>query len=575
MIRLKKMMALVIALVMVVCTMNMGIFAATGDLKADQKITITGLDKGDVVHLYQVLVWEDSVGWRLNGGEQGVYSSLLSNANIKKLIDNDANGGNPVELTKADVDAVATAAKNGGTDAEIDTSEPLTGDTYTFTATTPGMFLALVTPGKAGVVYNPIIVSADFSATPNTSEINASSATMGDTAVAKKKKITVDKHGEVMDEAVEETATEEEKIAAESTHSVGDIVKFTIETQIPAYSDAYTGPTFSVTDTLTNGLKIVVDDDHKFNVSSGSVTYTGTPANGATSFTLDFTSADIAALVNYQDVVIEYYAIIDSNAVSNVNEMENTVEVEFSNDPHNDGSKGKIKDKTKHYTFTIDGELLGKENFRIIELLKVGKNADGTDAIEEITVSNGTKAAALDGALFGLYKTRKGAEDEDDDDLYTNDLFNGKVETDMGGLLVIKGLDAGTYYLKELDAPDGFIRDTEVYEIVIDADITEQEVKEKIDGYEVTYSVPVLNGYTITINGHDVTNETTYTASITGSETLEVIEPEESTTQIANTKGVELPATGGMGTTIFYVIGTVLVLGAGILLVTRRRMNMN
>ncbi|MBQ7534617.1 MAG: isopeptide-forming domain-containing fimbrial protein [Stomatobaculum sp.] len=573
MIRLKKMLALAIAVVMVLCTMNLGVFAAPGDLTPDQSITITGLDEGDVVHLYQVLVWEDSVGWRLNGGEQGAYASLLSNANIKKLIDNDANNGNPVELTKADVDAVATAAKNGGT--EIDTSDALTGDTYTFTATTPGMFLALVTPGKAGVVYNPIIVSADFSATPNTSEIDASNAVMGETAVAKKKKITVDKHGEVMDEVIDETATEEEKIVAESTHSVGDIVKFTIETQIPAYSDAYTNPTFTVTDTLTNGLKIVVDDEHEFSVSSGSVTYTGDPADGDTSFTLTFTSADIAALLDYQDVVIEYYAIIGSEAVSNVNEMENTVEVEFSNDPHDDTSKGKIKDKTKHYTFTIDGELLGEEGFRVIELLKVGKNADGTDAIEEIEISNGTMAAALDGALFGLYKTPEGAEAEDDNDLYTNDIFNGKVETAMGGLLVIQGLDAGTYYLKELDAPDGFIRDTGVYEIVIDADIVDEETTEVIDGYEVTYSVPVLKGYTITINGTDVTKETTYTASITGSETLEVIEPEESTTEIANTKGVELPATGGMGTTIFYVIGTILVLGAGILLVTRRRMNVN
>ncbi|MEE1110286.1 MAG: LPXTG cell wall anchor domain-containing protein, partial [Lachnospiraceae bacterium] len=40
-----------------------------------------------------------------------------------------------------------------------------------------------------------------------------------------------------------------------------------------------------------------------------------------------------------------------------------------------------------------------------------------------------------------------------------------------------------------------------------------------------------------------------------------------------NQKGTELPSTGGIGTTIFYVIGAILVLGAGILLVTRRRMS--
>ena len=46
-------------------------------------------------------------------------------------------------------------------------------------------------------------------------------------------------------------------------------------------------------------------------------------------------------------------------------------------------------------------------------------------------------------------------------------------------------------------------------------------------------------------------------------------------TTIVNNKGTELPSTGGIGTTIFYVIGAILVLGAGILLVTRRRMNAN
>ncbi|MBR1812548.1 MAG: LPXTG cell wall anchor domain-containing protein [Lachnospiraceae bacterium] len=45
--------------------------------------------------------------------------------------------------------------------------------------------------------------------------------------------------------------------------------------------------------------------------------------------------------------------------------------------------------------------------------------------------------------------------------------------------------------------------------------------------------------------------------------------------KVVNNKGTELPSTGGIGTTIFYVIGAILVLGAGILLVTRRRMNAN
>ena len=59
--------------------------------------------------------------------------------------------------------------------------------------------------------------------------------------------------------------------------------------------------------------------------------------------------------------------------------------------------------------------------------------------------------------------------------------------------------------------------------------------------------------------------------TLEGPSITEVTEGDNST-EIVNKKGAELPSTGGIGTTIFYIIGTLLVLGAGVLLVTRRRM---
>ena len=47
------------------------------------------------------------------------------------------------------------------------------------------------------------------------------------------------------------------------------------------------------------------------------------------------------------------------------------------------------------------------------------------------------------------------------------------------------------------------------------------------------------------------------------------------TIRVTNQSGTELPSTGGIGTTIFYIIGAILVIGAGVVLVTRRRMNAN
>ena len=89
---------------------------------------------------------------------------------------------------------------------------------------------------------------------------------------------------------------------------------------------------------------------------------------------------------------------------------------------------------------------------------------------------------------------------------------------------------------------------------------------------KVTYKTDVLESYTIKYDGevaaqHKFSNPGT-SISVSWLEG----ESQEIPASIVNTQGVELPATGGMGTTIFYAIGTILVLGAGILLVTRRRM---
>ena len=104
-----------------------------------------------------------------------------------------------------------------------------------------------------------------------------------------------------------------------------------------------------------------------------------------------------------------------------------------------------------------------------------------------------------------------------------------EITTDTTGKFTIQGLDADTYYLTETAAPAGY---------------------NKLAG-------PV----TIVIGENGVVNATTEAPQ--GVDEVKVL----------NQTGAELPSTGGMGTTIFYVVGAVLMIGAGVLLVTRRRMN--
>lgn len=106
--------------------------------------------------------------------------------------------------------------------------------------------------------------------------------------------------------------------------------------------------------------------------------------------------------------------------------------------------------------------------------------------------------------------------------------------TPENGTFTITGLDTGTYYLEEIKAPAGYNMLKEPIKIVI----TE----------EINQSTNVGTA-TVTYNG-------TFTGDV----------------RVENQTGTELPSTGGIGTTIFYIVGSLLAVGAVILLVTKKRM---
>ena len=150
------------------------------------------------------------------------------------------------------------------------------------------------------------------------------------------------------------------------------------------------------------------------------------------------------------------------------------------------------------------------------------------------------------------------------------------------------GLDAGTYYLKETKAPAGFVKDNTVHTIVIAAETEEVTVTEWWNGTEwvstkptsgtakeVTYKTDVLKKYTVTIDGQPTATYTFTNAAEGNSNEInwETAELVEKPFQIENPQGTELPSTGGIGTTLFYIIGAILVIGGAILLISRKRTN--
>ena len=197
-------------------------------------------------------------------------------------------------------------------------------------------------------------------------------------------------------------------------------------------------------------------------------------------------------------------------------------------------------------------------------------------------------------AKFALFKENPAAADyaseaaaKDSDKLYTNSVFKGIVTSDDNGRLKIEGLDAGTYYLREVSAPTGFIADNRTFTITIEATYTEIQAGEYTndDGIQVKYDAyKVLKGYTVAVNDGTGTTTSTYEIENKGDVHHKVVDKAtyqkitgedfagDSVTPINNTKGTELPSTGGMGTTMFYVVGSALVIGAAVLLISKRRM---
>jgi fimbrial isopeptide formation D2 family protein/LPXTG-motif cell wall-anchored protein len=426
-------------------------------------------------------------------------------------------------LTK---DELATLAN------EKDKMTPVTGGTATNgtweltcgTVATAGSYLVLVADSTSEHIYNPAVVSADFKEEGN-------SVTLSDTVIIKKQNITVEK----------DVDNEDDRDV-----QVGDIVPFTVTVTVPQYNSNWTEPTFEVKDQLSTGLTLEVLPTIEGLTQGTDYTLDGT--KGGDTFTITFTE-------NYlknnptTELEIKYSAKVGEAVrdTAQVHEESNTVTLTFSNDPTNKESHKEIEKETHHYTFAIDAFRFGSDTEKTGELIKVGVDQDGNpitsyqegEALPE-------KVSALEGAEFTL--TGTGANN--------TGTYSMTATSDASGRLFFNNLEAGTYTLTETKAPAGYIKDSNPHTVVISAEYNDE------DG--------TLQSYSISIDGEETSS---YTATTKSDKDIETIVKDNSNKSfpINNKKGAELPSTGGIGTTIFYISGIVLVLGAAAILVARRK----
>ena len=522
---MKKLMAALLAVAMV-CAMAIPAFAAGGT----NTLTINGTTEGHTYEAYQVFTGTlnestlSDVAWGNGVDGAGILAdpdlpSSLKPANTAAEL--------AANLTKAaatgTTDVIDAFAKVVGNHIKTENKHESTasGKTYTITGLPDGYYFVKDATGTmpAGATYSRYMLSIVKSLV-----INAK-----DTTVTLDKQI---KHNET------------DKWGVVGDNQIGDTVEFRTITTVPNVT-GYDTYTYEIYDTmsseLTSNVKTIDDITIKVNDSTElPKSYYSVSALG-NSFTVSVKILDAVAdaKITASDKLFTYYSgVLNETAkMSTEGPQQNEAYLKYSNNP-NDTSVGETVHKTVYdWTFQIDvTKVDGTTPDKKLEgaVFVLSKSA-GLDLKPE---DNGTPTEHTDD-LIKLVKKSDGVytvADASTSTTYT-------MTTPSNGQISIKGLDDDTtYYLYETKAPSGYNSLT--------APVTFKIATRTNDNYSDT-GVTINEQPTVTVNGAP-TSGTAF--------------------NVENNAGTTLPGTGGIGTTIFYVVGGGLMVAAGVLLITKKRM---
>lgn len=574
--RIKKLASILLAMAMVL-GMAMTASAANGSYK----LTI------NVVENHEYKVWQLATGDVSSDG--GTLSNISVGKNVQSGTTVDAIRGLSSLESAALGDAALALINQESTPVAIlnkeNPSTELEGGYYVITDSYVNEEGEQVTTISRTMVY----LVKDETVTPKSSTITPD------------KKIKEDETGKVENEA-----------------SIGDVIDYQLSGTIPDMT-GYVNFKYVLVDTASKGLVQGLEADGQFrkfaegdtlkggvgtkDESTGlvvpeediEVTYVVTKVtkNGDGTTTVRIAVQDA---IKYKEHVNKWF-YVDIKALlteeADVVEIPNTnkVTIDFSNKPDynydgepdfkEDDPKGETPKVTVE-TFTtsltllkVDGEnnqpLTGAEfklestNSANVGYVTGQEYVPMAEAPEGY--NNGTWYKLVDGAYTMTAPTDDTANKYDsveatyalvtvDKTTYEGAQTNAQAFVDAEGKVVFTGLGVGDYKLSEVTVPDGYNKLN---------DITFTITWSKETGFRVT------NVKEWDKNGNEVA-DSTITISVDGVEADGNGVGTVISSKIPNNKGTLLPSTGGIGTTIFYVVGGILVIGAGILLITKKRM---
>ena len=368
--------------------------------------------------------------------------------------------------------------------------------------------------------------------------------------VTNKGNITIEKKYEVptVNKSVKDTDT---KWGEAADWEIGSNVPFQLVGTLPTNFADYETYKYVFHDTLSAGLQYngdvkvyVQNGEDKTEITNGfTVDPTEAATAGGGTLTVTFTDLKtVAGVTATSKIVVEYTAKLLSTAVIGKPGNKNKVYLEYSNNPNHtgEGTTGNTPtDEVLVFTYELD-------------VTKVdGQNANKKLANAEFVLLNNNKtkvAKVTDGKLVEWVGVPAAGEDGTITYPAGTTLTSG-----ADGKFAIAGLDAGSYYLRETKAPAGYnlLKNDISVTIIATLDKTENN--------------PALTELKLSVKDDKTGAEATEN---NGSVDTGIV-----ATDVVNNSGAQLPETGGMGTTLFYVLGGILVLVAIILLVTRKRMS--
>lgn len=484
---MKKLITL-LAVLTLALAMAVPAFAAsiTGTITIDNAVTGTTYKAYRIFDLESYDTDKDAYSYKLNSAWNGfpAYSTTIDGNTVNATDFFSVNSAGYIEWSDAKKDAgadFAKLAKAFAVEKSIawDKTETATDATVTFTNLTLGYYLVDTSLGS--------LCSLDTTAPSVTIKEKNS-----DTTIEKKIVITGD-----------------EKVDSNSA-GIGDTVNFSITITVKdgnpedyVLHDKLSGLTFN-----PDSLEVKVGT--KTLTPNTDYTLVTNPTDGD-SFDIKFKDG---ILKTNDVVVVTYSATVAANATIAGAGNKNTAKLEYS-------GKHSTEEETTTYVWKLN--------------------------VHKYALDSKNKEVALSGAKFVLY--RMDGDTKEYATLTGNKIagwVNDKdkattLETNGAGDILIEGLNVGTYYLEETEAPAGYNKLTEPIEVKITA-------------------TPDATGVSETVE-YKNKNDSTYTPAT------------NAIVKVLNEAGTQLPSTGGIGTTIFYVIGGGLMAVAAVLLVTKKRMN--